>query len=126
MGFGIFAHKWAECLVLNATVTNLVIKGQVLRHLCTIAFAACVPIGILIGALLKDGNGTLQAVFQLLAVGFFLYLSFELLTHRGSEADNTKEFPLWISYFSGAVVMAMILVGVEVLENVNGTSGSKQ
>ncbi|KAK1442448.1 hypothetical protein BgAZ_404780 [Babesia gibsoni] len=116
MAFGIFAHKWAECIVLNTTVTNLIQK-KALRHFCTVAFALCVPLGILLGSLISKQCGALQATFQLLAIGFFLYLSFELLTHHGSEADNTEDFPLWVSYFLGVVTMAGILAVVEVVEH---------
>ncbi|ORM41227.1 uncharacterized protein BXIN_0888 [Babesia sp. Xinjiang] len=115
MAFGICAHKWAECLVLNTTVTNL-IKNQVLRHFCSIAFALCVPIGILLGACVKEGSHSTHAAFQLLAIGFFLYLSFELLTHHTSKMGGITRFPLWVSYLFGSTVMAIILVAVEIME----------
>lgn len=116
MAFGICAHKWAECIVLSTTVTNL-IKRPALRHFCTIAFSLCVPIGILLGSSLPKKCESVQAFFQLLAIGFFLYLSFELLTHHGSEADNTQDFPLWVSYLFGAILMAAILIAVELVEH---------
>ncbi|EDO05552.1 uncharacterized protein BBOV_I004710 [Babesia bovis T2Bo] len=115
MAFGICAHKWAECLVLNTTVTNL-IQNQAFRHACAIAFALCVPLGILIGALATKNSPVVNAIFQLLAIGFFLYLSFELLTHHSSQMSGVTRFPLWASYLLGSVLMAVILVVVEIVE----------
>ncbi|GFE55909.1 Zn transporter [Babesia ovis] len=115
MAFGICAHKWAECLVLNSTVTNLM-KNQVLRNLCSIAFALCVPVGILMGTFVLGKSKVVHAIFQLLAIGFFLYLSFELLTHHSSKMGGIARFPLWASYLFGSTLMAVILVVVEIVE----------
>ncbi|CDR98115.1 membrane protein, putative [Babesia bigemina] len=125
MAFGICAHKWAECLVLNTTATNLITWGA-LRHACSIAFALCIPLGILIGSQIEGKSETTQVVFQLLAIGFFLYLSFELLTHQVSEDESHMRWPLWTSYFLGAVVMAAILVVVEMVEHGEGNGHGDQ
>ncbi|GIX65111.1 ZIP domain-containing protein, putative [Babesia caballi] len=116
MAFGICAHKWAECLVLNTTVTHL-IQSHTLRNSCSIAFALCVPVGMFFGSLIDHDSGPVHAFVQLLAIGFFLHLSFELLTHHGSASEGISNFSLWASYFIGAVVMASVLLFVETLEH---------
>ncbi|EKX72626.1 zinc transport protein, putative [Theileria equi strain WA] len=115
MAFGILAHKWAECLLLTSTITNLM-KSEICENLCIIVFALCVPIGILVGHYaIPSQENTCFVVFSLLAVGFFIYLAFELFTANTGQKARSRII-LWIFFVSGAVLMSLILFLSSVLE----------
>ncbi|KAK2196096.1 Zinc-iron permease [Babesia duncani] len=121
MAFGIIAHKWAECIVLTNTVMN-VVNSKIALHVYSVLFSLCVPIGMAFGSvLLQGGSGseTVTCIFKLLAVGFFIYLSFELLTgHDDNEVDD--RFVLWATFIFGATIMSSVLAITEYIEQKNG------
>nr|PVC50608.1 zinc transport protein [Theileria orientalis] len=116
MGFGILAHKWAECLLLISILSNLIYKEWI-RHLFILFFSLCVPVGVFIGYhTVSKSDGICYTVFSLLAVGFFIYLSFELFT--GNTGQKTKSRIILLLFFIlGSLLMSMILAMSNVLES---------
>ncbi|UKJ88780.2 zinc transport protein [Theileria orientalis] len=116
IGFGILAHKWAECLLLVSILSNL-IYNEWIKHLCILFFSLCVPIGVFIGYhTVSKSDGLCYTVFSLLAVGFFIYLSFELFT--GNTGQKTKSRIILLLFFIlGSLLMSIILALSNVLES---------
>ncbi|UKK01161.2 zinc transport protein [Theileria orientalis] len=116
MGFGILAHKWAECLVLISILSNI-IYTEWIRHLCILLFSLCVPIGVFVGHhTVSKSDGICYTVFSLLAVGFFIYLSFELFTGNTGQKTSSRII-LLLFFILGSLIMSIILALSNVLES---------
>ncbi|EAN31258.1 ZIP Zinc transporter family protein [Theileria parva strain Muguga] len=115
IGFGIIAHKWAESLLLSSILSDS-FKSEVLKTFYIVAFSFCVPLGVLIGYYaVSVSNKVCYSVFTSLAVGFFIYLSFELFTGNKGQKSSSRAI-LWSFFIFGATVMSIVLATSKVLE----------
>ncbi|XP_955208.1 (Zn) transporter protein, putative [Theileria annulata] len=116
IGFGIIAHKWAESILLTSLLSDS-FKSEILKTAYIVVFSFCVPIGVLIGYYTVSlSNKVCYSVFTSLAVGFFIYLSFELFTGNKGQKPSSRAI-LWSFFIFGAAVMSIVLATSKVLEN---------
>lgn len=111
--FAVIAHKGSESFALAASLHRYLFTEK--RIIKIIAFFACMtPLGILVASLISqmlhtNAGGMLEAVFNSIAAGTFLYIGTE---HMIEGAESYEGFGQIISMALGITLMAVVAIWV--------------